>query len=812
MTEQSVLERRPHQAVATPAASVAGQADVSIGAASLRPRGQLGTGRRLAPLLIAAYMVLMPLLVGLPRGTVVPLLRPSETLQFLITGLCLVLAVPAVMRGDSWRLHIRRSEWWLVAIVVSASVMPVLWLLVRGQSVGFDEALASFPFVKYAALYVLARATIRSSDEAKMVMYAILGTSMAVAGIAITQSLGVGPVVDFLGRYFVSSEADLVAEGRGTATIGSSIATGAYLSISCGMALSWAFSSGRRSLYTAAAILGAGALASGQAGTVLALGTVIMVVGLLHRRIRQLATVGIPIAMLASVALWPIVAARLADIDRGTGLPQSWIIRWVNLTELYWPSLWPGGWVLGVSPDASVTPPDVWREIVYLESGYLWLLWVGGIPLLASVALFLRATYRELGSPSTDPVIGGLRKAGRAAVAMVALVSVFDPHLTLRAGADLLFVLLALAAATTPFVVPSSAPHQQWRTRLGSSGSHNDGAARIALAEVDLGQQLVNGMPVESAIAVTVEHGPETHARVEVALCRDTAGLHGLLMGPVMAVDAEAGALVWRGLSIYARSLRLTSLRTHDGASTSDRRQLKWAARRSELLEIERSSGMGAASANQVASGPVTLDRLHPVPGWKRATDLVLGGAAALATAPLWAIAALLVRRSSPGPVLFRQLRIGASGRPFQMYKFRTMFLDNDDSEHREQNKLELLGLAEAVKEASDSRITAIGGTLRRTSLDELPQLINVARGEMSLVGPRPSLLWEVELFEASKRRRMEARPGLTGLWQISGRGDVSMSEMLELDLDYLADMRWQTDYRCLAATARSVVSGRGAR
>jgi len=170
------------------------------------------------------------------------------------------------------------------------------------------------------------------------------------------------------------------------------------------------------------------------------------------------------------------------------------------------------------------------------------------------------------------------------------------------------------------------------------------------------------------------------------------------------------------------------------------------------------------------------------------------------------------VKRSSPGPVFFRQLRIGSGGLPFQMYKFRTMYLDNDDSAHREQNRLELLGRADAVKEAGDPRVTGVGRWLRRLSLDELPQLLNIMRGEMSAVGPRPSLIWEVELFEPSKRRRLDARPGLTGLWQVNGRADVSMGEMLELDLEYLDTISPRVDLRCLVGTAKSIMYGSGAR
>ena len=209
---------------------------------------------------------------------------------------------------------------------------------------------------------------------------------------------------------------------------------------------------------------------------------------------------------------------------------------------------------------------------------------------------------------------------------------------------------------------------------------------------------------------------------------------------------------------------------------------------------------------------PVRLDPGVSIPPTKRLVDLALGTVALVAAGPVLAVVALLVRRSGPGPIAFRQVRIGAGGLPFQLLKFRTMHVGNDDSAHRAANRREILDGAPAVKDGDDPRITPVGRVLRRLSLDELPQLINVIRGEMSLVGPRPSLVWETELFAPDQRRRLITRPGLTGLWQISGRADVSMAEMLELDRAYVERMSLALDLRCLARTASAVVAREGAR
>ncbi|HMR31264.1 MAG TPA: sugar transferase [Amaricoccus sp.] len=204
------------------------------------------------------------------------------------------------------------------------------------------------------------------------------------------------------------------------------------------------------------------------------------------------------------------------------------------------------------------------------------------------------------------------------------------------------------------------------------------------------------------------------------------------------------------------------------------------------------------------------------VPRWKRALDLGAGALALVLLAPVMLVAAAAVRLSSPGPVLFRQIRIGLGERPFTMLKFRTMYVDAD---HAAQNALNLSELrGEAVAEAGlyrlavDPRITPVGRILRRYSIDELPQLFNLLRGEMSLVGPRPALPWEVELFTPEQRRRHASLPGLTGLWQVSGRNRLSMQQMLDLDLAYVEHCTLGQDIAILIRTPAAVLLDRATR
>jgi exopolysaccharide biosynthesis polyprenyl glycosylphosphotransferase len=204
----------------------------------------------------------------------------------------------------------------------------------------------------------------------------------------------------------------------------------------------------------------------------------------------------------------------------------------------------------------------------------------------------------------------------------------------------------------------------------------------------------------------------------------------------------------------------------------------------------------------------------------KRMVDVV--GSLALLTvlSPLWLLIAALVKLTSAGPVFFRQARIGLNARPFTMLKFRTMHVNSDQAVH--QNYVTwFINSSDEMPEASrttlfkivdDPRVTAVGRMLRKTSFDELPQLWNVLRGDMSLVGPRPPLHYEVEQYEPWHRRRvLEVKPGITGLWQVSGRSRTTFDEMVRLDLRYAKTCSLWTDIKILLATPAAVISGKGA-
>ncbi|HYU46706.1 MAG TPA: sugar transferase [Terriglobales bacterium] len=210
----------------------------------------------------------------------------------------------------------------------------------------------------------------------------------------------------------------------------------------------------------------------------------------------------------------------------------------------------------------------------------------------------------------------------------------------------------------------------------------------------------------------------------------------------------------------------------------------------------------------------------------KRMIDIVGGLSLLLLLSPVLAIIAAGVKLTSRGPVLFRQKRIGEHGTPFTFLKFRTMYVNNDASQHKEYVRQLIAGQAAKhptngngegngsgiFKLTNDPRVTAVGSFLRRTSLDELPQLVNVLRGEMSLVGPRPPLPYEVEAYATWHRRRLlEAKPGITGLWQVNGRSRIGFDDMVRLDLRYARDCSPWLDLKILLQTPRAVISGNGA-
>ena len=205
--------------------------------------------------------------------------------------------------------------------------------------------------------------------------------------------------------------------------------------------------------------------------------------------------------------------------------------------------------------------------------------------------------------------------------------------------------------------------------------------------------------------------------------------------------------------------------------------------------------------------------------GTKRVSDILIASFTLALLSPFWLLIALLIKFDSKGPVFYAQERVGMDGRIFLVYKFRTMRMDADSEIHREYQRKFIAGHAEAnvgdaekpaYKLRDDPRITRVGRVLRRLSLDEVPQLFNVLRGDMSIVGPRPPIPYEVEAYELRHRKRLDMKPGLTGLWQVSGRNRLPFEEMVKLDLFYIENWSLLFDLKIILRTVMVMLRGDG--
>ncbi len=195
----------------------------------------------------------------------------------------------------------------------------------------------------------------------------------------------------------------------------------------------------------------------------------------------------------------------------------------------------------------------------------------------------------------------------------------------------------------------------------------------------------------------------------------------------------------------------------------------------------------------------------------KRAMDLVIGMAGFILSIPLWMIISLAIKLDSKGPILFQQDRSGRGGQVFKMLKFRSMVIDAEEKllhmEHLNEEKTGLI-----IRLRDDPRVTGVGRFLRKFSLDEIPQFLNVIKGDMSLIGPRPPSPDEYARYDQRQKRRLEVKPGLTGLWQVSGRKDTDFDFMVQKDIEYIEQQSFRFDLQILLKTIPVVLTGKGAR
>lgn len=393
---------------------------------------------------IYLYLSTLPFIAGFERGSLLAGLRLNEMLLVLLLVGALAGGYIRALRGIELGFRLNPLDLALAVFVVLATIWPIASMLLRSVDPEAAEFGAVLPMCKLAALYLLVRATVRTPTHVLWCIRLTIGTATGVALIAILQTLSFGPVVSVLTA--IDPTASYVMD-RGATTLMSPIASGDYILVG----LTLLVTSGVRGLIGrlpragAGLVLTAGVLAAGQFSIWLA---GLIVGGLLVWRIptlRKSAVRYLPILGIAVFLGAAAVLRRLNELSGGSA-PRSWLVRWDNLSYLYFPRLFgDGGFLIGVRPNSVVTPPDNWRDVVYMESGYLQFLWIGGVPLLIGFIVLSRAvlTSSRLLRPRTDGV-GACAAALSIVWWMVIFLTVLDPHLYMRGGGDLLFTLLGI--------------------------------------------------------------------------------------------------------------------------------------------------------------------------------------------------------------------------------------------------------------------------------------------------------------------------------------------------------------------------------
>jgi len=434
-----------------------------------------------------------------------------------------------------------------------------------------------------------------------------------------------------------------------------------------------------------------------------------------------------------------------------------------------------------------------WTQTLEPLSQYLWLL--GPMLLVSALSLFFTGTYQGFRSRSGTLHFGSALFAGLLiGVGLFTLLAVFRETrvnrslIVMIAGSSTVFLFVWRVGATGLLRHYTQKGYDRHYVIIG--GTHTEA---VALA------RYLDGIPG----AVFEVRGFVTEDASEVGRMVDRWKVLGRTEDiPALAtkdpVD-EIYLLPSRGDLEASRAL----LDQCESMGITVHLRFSMFEQMISRVSVEETGGRDFLTFSTVPRGELTLLL-------KRLVDLVLSLIVLIVLLPVLGIVGLLVRLTSRGPAIFRQERAGMNGRPFTLYKFRTMVEGAEKKRTELESQNELDGPAFKIKE--DPRVTGLGRVLRKLSLDELPQLWNVVKGDMSLVGPRPLPVYEVEKFERWQRRRMSMRPGITCIWQIRGRNRVtSFDEWMKMDLEYVDRWSLGLDFRILVLTVPAVLAGRGA-
>jgi hypothetical protein len=401
---------------------------------------------------LAAYLLIAatPLVAGINRGGALPAIRPNEAL-LVIAGAGLL--IHAVANGRTGRPRLTSVDGALLLLAVTSSFVPLAWMAIRGATIERDDLLYSLMLWKYYAVFLAFRFAVRSLREVRMCLWLSMLSAAAVSVLAVLQVLGVGPVVNVLAAdYAPYGAVDAVTSLRGGSTLGLPIAVADLMLINLGIAaglLAFEPRGQRLRLLALAFVFVLGVFAAAEFSGVIGLAIAVIVIAVATRRISYLAAALIPVVV-GALVLRSVIEARLQGFQSPSGLPISWEGRLHNLEGYFWPRLFSGdSWLLGVRPAARVVTQKIATGYIWIESGYTWLLWAGGVPLLLSFVYFLYVAYRE-GGAMLRCKRAALQAAGLGlvtALSFVAVLMIVDPHITYRGSGDLIFALLGITAA-----------------------------------------------------------------------------------------------------------------------------------------------------------------------------------------------------------------------------------------------------------------------------------------------------------------------------------------------------------------------------
>ncbi|MGH3914452.1 MAG: hypothetical protein ACRDTC_13765 [Pseudonocardiaceae bacterium] len=392
------------------------------------------------------YLGTLPIVVGIDRDTLIPLVRPNEALLvLLLAGACLG-GYLRYCRGDAVELRLNRLDVPLAAFLLASTVWPLTSLMLRGHTPLPADLAAVLPVCKLVAIYLLVRFTVSTQEQVVRAIRLIIWPGSVVAVIAILQTLGFGPVLTLLASVWSPTEAAGTITERGGTTLSSPIATGDYI-IFCLVLVICCGARGmldRRERLGLGIVLSAGVLASGQFSTWISAAVAATLILWRFPDLRRKAWRFLPMLPIIFAIGAPAFLARIGGFsDRS--VPDSWQGRWDNLSTFYLPRFDWLNILVGVSPDPVLQAPERWREVIYLENGYLQFLWIGGIPLLLAFGWLSVAVLRRSEELMAEPGALGASAAALWIVWVFLLVLTFiDPHLTMRGIGDIIFVLLAI--------------------------------------------------------------------------------------------------------------------------------------------------------------------------------------------------------------------------------------------------------------------------------------------------------------------------------------------------------------------------------